>query len=370
MTLAEYHQLRPLTTEGGTLWVKPGARGYADPQYSLLAEMVEPRGQRALELNPGLGMVSLSLLSQGMAVEMIETSRAALRCLEKSFQKSPAGVKRGLPWETPEGEFDLAAMVLPANRGSEFTRLSLQGAAHALKMGGRLLIAGDKTKGFESYFREAQRVLGYGEIRRRNGALRAAVIEKEIAAPPPEDSWAGFSANLLGQELVFRHLPGVFSAGRVDPGSRLLLETIEPPFTGRLLDLGSGYGTLGLALAAKGLEATLLEDDWASVQSAQASAQANGIQASVLHSDVDEALSPSDRYDMVVTNAPFHLGGKVILDVARAFVAAAHFRLVAGGRFYLVANQLLPYEPLVEATFGNLRVRGGKGYKVLVASKG
>jgi len=136
------------------------------------------------------------------------------------------------------------------------------------------------------------------------------------------------------------------------------------------LDLGAGYGALTLPLARLGAEVTAVEDDLVSVLSLQRSLEANSLAARVLHSDVDEALTEEERFDMIVTNPPFHVGGAVILDVAQAFVEAAAARLKPGGGFFLVANPFLKYETLLEERFGAFRTLLLREYKVLFAEKG
>jgi 16S rRNA (guanine1207-N2)-methyltransferase len=350
------------------LYVKPGARGFRDPVYDLLQKTVEPYGQKALDLNPGVGWGSLPLEGK-MAVERLETSRAAFRCLTASGLKA----RLALPWEAEEGAYDLVVLALPAGRGSRYVEASLVAAARALRMGGRAYLAGDKNKGFERYFKEARRLLGYGVVVRREGPYRVALLEKEREAPPLPPLWQAFQAHLLGQAFTFRHLPGVFSAGKVDPASLLLLEALKGEvgdLRGRsVLDLGAGYGALTLPLARLGGEVTAVEDDWVSVRSLEESLGANGLRARVLHSDVDEALTEEEDFDIIVTNPPFHVGGVVILEVAQAFVEAAAARLRPGGGFFLVANPFLKYEPLLEARFGGFKTLLVREYKVLFAAK-
>ncbi|MER3480742.1 MAG: 16S rRNA methyltransferase [Meiothermus sp.] len=371
MTLADYHRLLPLQYGKMPLFVKAGARGYPDPRYELLARALEPFGERVVDLNPGVGLASAGLLEHSR-VDLLETSRACLRCLERSFAHHPgARVRRGLPWEAEAEAYDQAVLVLPAERGSRYVELALWGAAHSLRPGGRLWIAGDTKRGFETYFKQAKQRLGYGLIRHRQGSLRVAVLEKENPTPPVGAPWESFAAEIWGHPLRFRHLPGVFSAGHLDPASQLLLHTLHED--GRagdvkgctVLDLGGGYAGLSLPFAAAGASVSVAEDDWGSVLSAQASFRANGLEGRVFHSDVEEALPAADRFDIIISNPPFHLGGEVILDVAQAFVQAARSRLRSGGRFYLVANSFLKYEPLLEAAFGNLSTLRREGYKVL-----
>ena len=166
--------------------------------------------------------------------------------------------------------------------------------------------------------------------------------------------------------MVCSALPGVFSAGELDPASQLLLQTLGNVTGQSVLDLGAGYGAIGLMLSAEGANVTLCDDDWPSVLSAQTSARTAGLEAQIVHCDVDDMLEGGVCYDMVVTNPPFHVGGQVILEVARAFVRVARARLKQGGRFVLVANAFLAYEPLLQECFGSYRLlRLQRDYKVL-----
>jgi 16S rRNA (guanine1207-N2)-methyltransferase len=124
-----------------------------------------------------------------------------------------------------------------------------------------------------------------------------------------------------------------------------------------------------LPLAQWGGEVTAVEDDLVSVLSLNRSLAENRLQARVLHSDVDEALTEGEQFDIIVTNPPFHVGGAVILDVAQAFVEAAAARLAPGGGFFLVANPFLKYEPLLEERFGAFKTLLVREYKVLYAQK-
>lgn len=364
MTLEEYHTLHQTPIPGGHLYTKPGARGLADPVYALLARCLEPYGETALDLNPGIGQVTHALQQQGLAVQAIETSRASLRCLEASFGNS-VKVTRGLPWETEPDSADLVAMVLPANRGTRYVELSLWGAARALRPGGRVWLGGSKDKGFEHYFKLAQDLLGFGLMVERAGPLRVAVLEKEKPTAEPPSAWQSFLYDFRGQTLRFAYLPGVFSGGHIDPGSAMLLQEL-PATPGHVLDIGGGYGALSRPLLEQAQSLTLLEDDWPSVLSAK---QNLGDRALVLHSDVDEALTPGQTFTTIISNPPFHVGGVVVLETAAAFVEAAYARLERGGNFYLVANRFLLYEPLLEAHFATVRTLAVDSHKVLLAHK-
>lgn len=370
MVLEAYHRLHPLPAGPLTLYRKAGARGYGDGRWELLARSIRAHGGKAIDLNPGIGLASAPLLKAGLEVDLLETSRAALRCLEAAFGSHPGvTVRAALPWEAPAEHYDQAALVLPSERGQDFTHLSLLAAARALRPGGQLWLSGDKNKGFERQFKAARALLGSGEVLEREGPLRVAVLEKQNPSPGLPDPWTTFTIEARGRSQSFCCLSGVFSAGQLDPATALLLETLGEVRGAEVLDLGGGYGAIGLMLAAEGARATLLEDDLASVLSARQSAEAGRIEATIVHSDVDEGLSKNLSFDIVLSNPPFHVGGSVILDVAHAFITAAHTRLRSGGRFYLVANPFLKYEPLLQTLFGNVRTLAVRGYKVLSCTK-
>jgi 16S rRNA (guanine1207-N2)-methyltransferase len=371
VVLEAYHHLHPLPAGPLTLYHKAGARGYGDGRWELLARSIRAHGDKAIDLNPGIGLVSAVLVKAGLELDLLETSRAALRCLEAAFGgRSGVQVRPALPWEAPAERYDQAVLVLPSERGQSFTHLSLLAAARALRPGGQLWLSGDKNKGFERQFKAAKALLGSGAVLEREGPLRVAVLEKQNPSPTLPDPWMRFSIEARGRSQAFYCLSGVFSAGRLDEATALLLETLGEVRGAEVLDLGGGYGAIGLTLAAEGARATLLEDDLASVLSARRSAEASRIGATIIHSDVDEGLPKNLSFDIVLSNPPFHVGGSVILDVAHAFITAAHARLRPGGRFYLVANPFLKYEPLLQTLFGSVRTLAVRGYKVLCCSKG
>ena len=88
---------------------------------------------------------------------------------------------------------------------------------------------------------------------------------------------------------------------------------------------------------------------------------------SALTSDVANAVL-DQRFDIVVTNPPFHVGKATDLSVPAQFIRDAHQVLLPNGRLYLVANRTLPYERTIFQLFGNIQtVHNGQRYKILSA---
>jgi 16S rRNA (guanine1207-N2)-methyltransferase len=163
--------------------------------------------------------------------------------------------------------------------------------------------------------------------------------------------------------------PGVFSADAIDPGTRLLIETMRVSPTARVLDLGCGYGAIGIVaakLATRG-HATLVDSDIRATRLAERNIELNGLtNADVVLGDGVHDLPTKAKYDVVVSNPPTHEGRQVLED----FVAGAYHVLRPRGQLYLVVNRLLSLRREVQRVFGNEAiVARSKGYVVVRAVK-
>ena len=162
---------------------------------------------------------------------------------------------------------------------------------------------------------------------------------------------------------------GVFSYRRIDPGTRLLVECFQPGRARRVVDLGAGYGALGLALALRfpELQVVLVEINERAVRLCEANIRANGLtNARCLVADGPSALRPGS-VGAVVTNPPVRAGRLLLLS----WLEAAERLLEPGGSLWLVLRTRQGAESLfrwMEGRFptADLVCRGG-GYRVLRA---
>jgi 16S rRNA (guanine1207-N2)-methyltransferase len=162
---------------------------------------------------------------------------------------------------------------------------------------------------------------------------------------------------------------GVFAHRGIDPGSRLLIEAMRVSPTARVLDLGCGYGVIGIVaakLATRG-HAVLVDADIRATRLAKRNLELNGVtNADVVLGDGAHDLPPKSRFDVVVSNPPTHSGREVLDD----FVASAYKVLKPRGQLYLVINRLLSLKREVDEVFGNSEtVARSKGYVVVRAVK-
>ncbi|HLF72628.1 MAG TPA: methyltransferase [Dehalococcoidia bacterium] len=174
---------------------------------------------------------------------------------------------------------------------------------------------------------------------------------------------------LRGFDLRFATQPGVFSHRELDPGTRLLIEAMRIAPTARVLDLGCGYGAIGIVaakLASKG-EVVLVDADIRATRLAERNLTLNNVtNASVVLGDGTHDLPPKSRFHVIVSNPPTHDGREVLDDMVRG----AYKLLRPRGTLYLVVNRLLSLRHEVEEVFGNSEtVAREKGYVVIKAVK-
>lgn len=345
-TLTHYHTLEPKTLAGAKRYaIKRGLRGYPlHPGVALLLAKAALQAERLLDASGSGGLVALAAQADEKLV--LETSKAALRCAAWTSAENPgASVTAGALWDAPAETFDLAALVPPTDRGSARVQAELFGAHRALRPGGRALIVMHKDQGAKRYERLAATLFGALEPLAKDGGWRLVQATKVQATKTGEPLTQVEPVAFKASGLSLSAEPGVYAAGKLDPGTARLLDAVRlEAFAGqRLLDLGCGYGLIALKASLAGAAVTALDDDFLAVRATHRHALHYGLDVRTLHSDIDSELQDTG-FDAVVTNPPFHVGKQVVLDVPQAFIAAAYGRLRPGGSLVLVANRALPYE--------------------------
>lgn len=177
--------------------------------------------------------------------------------------------------------------------------------------------------------------------------------------------------NLRGFSLSLVTDAGVFSKNDIDFGSRLLIETMRIPDTAHVLDVGCGYGPIGICaakLAVRG-HVTMIDINERAVELAKENAKRNEVHnVRVIQSDRFEGLG-ENVFDVILTNPPIRAGKSVVHDI---FAGAAE-RLKPGGSLWVVIQkkQGAPsaFEKL-QSLFGSVEeVKKDKGYRIFAATK-
>ena len=173
-------------------------------------------------------------------------------------------------------------------------------------------------------------------------------------------------------DLKFTTDAGVFSKMRVDYGSGVLIKKMpDVNFpSNNILDVGTGYGPLGLFAAKFWPTQTveMVDVNQRGLDLAKKNAELNHIDnVAIFVSDVYSNIAPEKKYGLIVTNPPIRAGKTVVSNI----LSGAKSHLVGGG-VLLVVIQKKQGEPsahkLLTKTFGNCTVlKRDKGYYVLQA---
>ncbi|MCL1845370.1 MAG: methyltransferase [Defluviitaleaceae bacterium] len=147
------------------------------------------------------------------------------------------------------------------------------------------------------------------------------------------------SINIYGADLRFLTNNGLFSCDKIDENSLALVENM-PEITGDLLDLGCGYGFIGIALAkreptsaASNFTLTMSDINRIALAYAEKNAALNNVAAKFIHSDSFEKIP--DAFDCITLNPPIHAGKEAVYRMYEE--SAAHLR--PGGSFFIVIQK-------------------------------
>lgn len=176
-----------------------------------------------------------------------------------------------------------------------------------------------------------------------------------------------FEVVVDGEAMSFETSPGLFSPGKADPGTLALLSHVALAPDDRVLDLGSGYGLVGIWCARKiGESRVVMTDrDPEAVRLARINAERNGVPGIAVHEgDALRALAETG-FTRILSNPPYHED----FSVAKEFIEKGFNRLVVGGRMLLVTKRRDWYRNKLVSIFGGVRIHETDGYFVFEAEK-
>ncbi|MFZ2461336.1 MAG: class I SAM-dependent methyltransferase [Streptococcus infantarius] len=173
---------------------------------------------------------------------------------------------------------------------------------------------------------------------------------------------------LLGQSFTFLTDSGVFSKKMVDYGSQVLLNTLDFEKGKTLLDLGCGYGPLGISLAkVQGVKPTMVDINNRAIDLAKQNAQKNGVEADIFQSDIYEKVNGT--FDYIISNPPIRAGKQVVHTI----ISESINYLKVGGNLTIVIQKKQggpSAKAKMEEVFGNVEIlKRDKGYYILRSEK-
>ena len=175
------------------------------------------------------------------------------------------------------------------------------------------------------------------------------------------------NVTINGEKLIFETTDGVFSPHCVDRGTLAMINDVEFTSTDKLLDLGCGYGAVGI-YAAKIIGAqnvVMCDVDNLCVELSERNAAMNGVGAiRVIRSCGFEDIYDAD-FTLILSNPPYHAD----FSVPKHFIEKGFNRLKIGGKMYMVTKRRDWYKNKFIAVFGGVKITERDGYFVFCAEK-
>ena len=219
----------------------------------------------------------------------------------------------------------------------------------------RVLIVGDNKSGVKSA--EKQFKPFAGEFYKLESAKHCVLFEfvdlTLLDSFEIENYQTTFTVQVNEQRFEVVSVPGVFNHGRLDDGTRLLLEQVSVLYKGKVLDFGCGAGIIAtyLGLITPDLRLNCLDVNALAIYATEQTLKLNNLEGHVILSDGMKKVS--GRFDLIISNPPFHTGISTDYQIAEAFLETSKNFLKPKGKITIVANSFLKYPPIIEAQYGD-----------------
>ena len=256
----------------------------------------------------------------------------------------------------PNQTYDQVVVFLPKSK--ELVQYLLYQAARHLTPTGQILLVGEKKVGIE---RASKQLTQFGKTLKLDSARHCQLWlchDIEEQKEKPLQQWLNqyqVQVASIEQTVEVISLPGVFSHGRLDQGSALLIENLTNLPKGDLLDFGCGAGVIGTLLKKIYPKQTVyfLDIDAFALESTRLTLLANDI-------TIDESvqiiagrgvIDAPKNLAAIISNPPFHQGVRTYYKASEDLLNQAIKHLKTGGELHIVANNFLRYSHLIEQQF-------------------
>jgi 16S rRNA G1207 methylase RsmC len=174
---------------------------------------------------------------------------------------------------------------------------------------------------------------------------------------------ARISEMILGKMYQFDIAPGVFSSKKVDKGTMALCELMDLDKSHKVLDMGCGYGVIGIVASSYVSEVHMRDINKRAVYLTKRNIKLNNIKnASVSQGNLYEGL---DKFNIILTNPPVSSG----MDLVGLMIDEAPKHLYEGGNLQLVIRKGVNIiKERLEKSFERVNIKKKYGYNIIFAS--
>ncbi|WP_332065337.1 class I SAM-dependent methyltransferase [Bartonella sp. CB189] len=264
--------------------------------------------------------------------------------------------------------YDGAFLHLSKYRG--FNQNCFLDLLECVKPGGWIIIGGNKTVGASSMMKWVKTIIPItGKLSKNHGLVFWLQVPQQIPT-----NTTHLRSPPIYFENKFRTTSGMFSHGRIDPGSAALAASMFKTISGKTADFGAGWGFLSHAALERSEKITTLdlyEADYIALEAAKYHLKHMATSLPInfyWHDLVHEPIT--NMYDTIISNPPFHTQRTTDVSLGQHFIINAAKHLKTGGSFLLVANRHLPYEKLLKNIFYTVSIHEDTpGFKIIEARR-
>lgn len=284
-------------------------------------------------------------------------------------------------WQAHFSDFDLSPwpdasidrILYRVSKEKPIVHYLINEAARLLKPDGELILIGDKGEGIKTYSRKAQQRLGGRRLEARHGSVWQVTLScgQCLGDPLDDRDYTRLRPLDSGDDSLWLTKPGQFGWNKIDRGSAFLIEQLplmlgrSLPLDGRVLDLGCGFGYLGLSACAQDCRLSCTDNNAAALIAVHANLAERGFtQAEAIASDAGDSLQ--GPFDLILCNPPFHAGFGVEGDLTDRFLEQSRRLLAADGNACFVVNQHIPLERKATGRFARIHCHADNGHFKLI----
>lgn len=296
---------------------------------------------------------------------------------QQGFKPFASALERsGLQVREPNvGETFPLVLVLPPRQRDEARALFALAVQHC-EQGGTVVAAMANSEGARSGESDFRQLAGSAQVvSKHHCRVFWSTLGESGIDHNRMSEWLGLDSPRAIADGRYVSRPGLFAWNRIDPASALLASRLPQDLSGRVADLGAGYGYLAgevLRNCAGVTAIDLFEAEARAIGPARLNMDSireecgRNIDIEVHWHDVTAGLP--HRYDAIVSNPPFHQGRADQPELGQAFITAAANALTPSGSLWMVANRHLPYEASLKSRFRDVETLVLKdGFKVFEA---
>ncbi len=333
-----------------------------DPAFNLLLPYVQNAPPSSLWL------ADENLLGSQVA------ARSSIRMIGNRLDVVESARQQG--WRADWSDFDLnsiaegsiARVIYRVSKEKALVHHNINQALRVLKVGGELILSGDKGEGIKGYLDRTRALFAArGEIEKVSANCWRGVFNRPEQPGQALDDRDYEALRPACQDKTFSYWskPGVFGWDKIDKGSAFLAQHLDD-FVGalqrppeRILDLGCGYGYLSLQAARLGAHLVATDNNAAAIAACQRNFDEYGIRGEVIPASCGGGIE--GPFTLILCNPPFHAGFSLEGDLTDRFLAAAARLLDPEGVAAFVVNRHIMLERRATSRFRRIQTLAENG---------